>query len=41
MYDSCHFVGLERFARRGHWMSRLGMQGIGEVKSYCKSCELA
>ena len=27
MYDSCHFVDVERFAGLGHWRSRLGMQG--------------
>ena len=30
MYDSYHFVGFEKLARLRHWMSSLGIEGIGE-----------
>ena len=30
MYNSYHCVGFGKLARLGHWMSSLGIDGIGE-----------
>ena len=30
MYNSYHLVGFGKVARLGHWMSSLGIHGIGE-----------